>query len=158
MPAGNPSTLVSPKKGEIRNPHGHNGRHYNTFKGLISEVQKQYAGALEMEHKVYGKISNPHHLAAMMLFAAMMAGEEWAIREWLAHSIGKPHQPIELTGADGGPIQITPAHLQSAKDKLDALMLAQGGTNGNGDGHGTNGKNVSGSNGSGRNVKRVKED
>lgn len=150
--------LIPAKKGEVRNPHGHNGRHYNTFKGLIAEVQKQYAGALEMEHKVFGKISNPHHLAAMMLFAAMMAGEEWAIREWLAHSIGKPHQPIELTGADGGPIQITPAHLQSAKDKLDALMLAQGGTNGNGDGHGTNGKNVSGSNGSGRKAKRVTEE
>ena len=115
--------LTPYKPGQSGNP---NGRPKGAKDGIVAclrrELKKRAPDKAlkrleEMGLNLRGK-TNAHVIAAI-LTTASTEGREKALRMVLEYTEPKPRQALELTGADGGPVQVT---VEDARARLTTLV------------------------------------
>jgi hypothetical protein len=52
------------------------------------------------------RVTNADAAAARLLYEALVKGEPWAMKELIDRTEGKATQPVELGGAEGGPLKV----------------------------------------------------
>lgn len=108
------------KKGSGGRPKG-TGR--PTLKTLISSLPKD----LREFKGPNGEVLNANQLGAWKLLEALQKGRDWAVKEFLSHTCGKPVQAVELEANIADDRELTDAEI---KERIAQLAENLGGIGG----------------------------
>lgn len=100
------------KKGESGNPKGRpvGSRNVSTvLKEILGQIAPDVIKNTKFVKefcKINKSVTNADAVAARILYEALVAGESWAIKELMERTEGKATQGVELSGPDGGAMEV----------------------------------------------------